>query len=550
MGFLEPWKHPKTSVYWCRVVVPEELRRFAKGGRGEPGHEYRRSLRTKEQREAKRRLPDAILEYLKYERELEARKAKAESAPLSSRSGSPAPDAPSIAAARSLDELLVLAGDLGRDVLDKHEGKPPPGEAFANSRACPPGEWGKPSEPWTYVRYCLAQDRRSPVSSASRLEAIANPTKGFLEGRGVVLTAGDWQQFCEFTRDALDAALETLQRRYRGDRTGGVPMRERFPIASTPASHPKVSITGLVDVWAESRERVRPETRDKYAAKLRQFSAYLGHDDALAVNCDHLYPWRDHLRTEGRDAKYIEVDTIGVVRTVFRAAVGARKLPSNPFADYVPLKRDQTRDKARHPYSEEQTAQVLAAARKETGALRWLPWVLAHTGARVREIADLRKSDVGVKRSIPFLKVADDEEGKSVKTRASVRDVPLHHALVAEGFLEFVAASKDGPLFPDLPASKRYGTRGLAASDRYMDWLRDSVGINDPKISTYSWRHRMEDELREIDAPDEVAFAITGRTRQGSRAGYGHGVSLRKKAEWIAKLPAVKFPGAPRRRTA
>lgn len=59
---------------------------------------------------------------------------------------------------------------------------------------------------------------------------------------------------------------------------------------------------------------------------------------------------------------------------------------------------------------------------------------------------------------------------------------------------------------------------------------------------TYSWRQRMEDELREIDAPDEVAFAITGRKRQGSRAGYSHGVSIRKKAEWIAKLPPVKLP--------
>jgi hypothetical protein len=91
MAFLlraaRPRKHPKTGVYEYRQAIPQRLRPFAKGGREEPGHEYKRSLHTKKADEAKRRLPDAIREYLKYERELEARKAKAESAALGVRNG-------------------------------------------------------------------------------------------------------------------------------------------------------------------------------------------------------------------------------------------------------------------------------------------------------------------------------------------------------------------------------------------------------------------------------------------------------------------------------
>jgi hypothetical protein len=74
-----------------------------------------------------------------------------------------------------------------------------------------------------------------------------------------------------------------------------------------------------------------------------------------------------------------------------------------------------------------------------------------------------------------------------------------------------------------------------------MRWLRKTVGITDKRVVGHSWRHRIEDELREVDAPDEVARAITGRTREGSRALYGKGPSLKTKARWLAKVPAVKL---------
>lgn len=139
-----------------------------------------------------------------------------------------------------------------------------------------------------------------------------------------------------------------------------------------------------------------------------------------------------------------------------------------------------------------------------------------------------------------FLNVcfALDSDRSGHSGRSSVRDVPLRPALVNEGFLKFVKAAPHGPLVSDLPASKRYGTRGLAASDRYMDWLRNIVGTIDPKIIAYSWRHRMEDELR-----------LTRRTRQrlrspGRRAkAHARGMVIvfrfERKAEWIAKVPAI-----------
>jgi integrase len=236
------------------------------------------------------------------------------------------------------------------------------------------------------------------------------------------------------------------------------------------------------------------------------------------------------------------------VQTIFRAATTEEVITTYPFTGSYGLKADKTKAKARRPYTDEEAAKVLAAARRETGALRWLPWLLAYTGARPGEVAQLRKEDVRKERGIPFAKITSDadEAGHEVKSNASLRDVPLHRAVIAEGFLEFVEKAKDGPLFRDLSPG-RYGKRGDAASDKYMHWLRNVVGIEDKRVVGHSWRHRVEDELREIEAPAEVAHAITGRTLTGSRAGYGLGVSMRKKAKSIERLPIISV--SPRAKT-
>ena len=49
LGMARPWKHPKTGVYWFRKVVPAKLRPLV--GKTE----VRRTLRTKDPREAARR---------------------------------------------------------------------------------------------------------------------------------------------------------------------------------------------------------------------------------------------------------------------------------------------------------------------------------------------------------------------------------------------------------------------------------------------------------------------------------------------------------------
>jgi integrase len=173
-------------------------------------------------------------------------------------------------------------------------------------------------------------------------------------------------------------------------------------------------------------------------------------------------------------------------------------------------------------------------------------WIMAYTGARVGEVAQLRREDVKVREAIHYLAITDQGEEQSTKNESSVRDVPLHSAIQREGFLKCVETVPRGAfLFGDL-AGKCQEQRSDSGSRVYMRWLRKTVGITDKRIVSHSWRHRMEDELREVDAPDDVARAITGRTQQGSRTGYGEGHSLKAKARWLEKVPAVKLTASRR----
>ncbi|MBX6375398.1 MAG: hypothetical protein IRZ13_14340 [Acetobacteraceae bacterium] len=135
---------------------------------------------------------------------------------------------------------------------------------------------------------------------------------------------------------------------------------------------------------------------------------------------------------------------------------------------------------------------------------------MAFTGMRPAAVLQLTAGDIRSDAGTPYISVNADAEGKGVKT-GERRHVPIHPALVREGFLRYVAGlTCDAPLFPDEksgPSDKR-GERTWNTIGR---WVRNKVGISDRrKKPNYGWRHRMADELRAVGAPKDVRDAIRG----------------------------------------
>jgi integrase len=226
-------------------------------------------------------------------------------------------------------------------------------------------------------------------------------------------------------------------------------------------------------------------------------------------------------------------------------AAASGLVPLNPLAG-VP-KPAQKRGKGRlvRPFTDAEALLILADARSRQGAARWLPWVQAFSGARISEVAQASAADVREVDGIPCLVVTDIGEdgelieGKSVKSEAGLRTIPLHPKVIAEGFLEYAQSiPEDGPLFPDLRLDK-YGRRGPPASGMIADIVR-GLGITDKKVATsHSWRHRVKDALRNARVPGDVQDALLGH-EAGGNAGrfYGLGFSVAVLAEAVAKIPA------------
>src|SRR4051794_20622419 len=69
----------------------------------------------------------------------------------------------------------------------------------------------------------------------------------------------------------------------------------------------------------------------------------------------------------------------------------------------------------RLPFRDEEARLILEQARGLGGADRWIPWLLAFTGARVEEVAQALVADVRERDGITYLDINAESEGKSLK---------------------------------------------------------------------------------------------------------------------------------------
>lgn len=298
----------------------------------------------------------------------------------------------------------------------------------------------------------------------------------------------------------------------------------------------------LIERWAKVRDVVE-KTKYEWTAKIGKLTRFVGHDDMRRMTGKNIVDWRDHLLDEGASHKTVD-NLLTVAKTLFNFAIADKLLSENPAKGVNVTVREEP-EKVRLAFTRQQAKLILVAARKsDDPVIRWCNWIGSLTGLRIEEIAGAMKADVQEVHGRICLVISKRNrvEGASLKTVAARRVVPLHPAILAEGFLEYVAGLGDGsPLFPNLPLGS-FSKRGAAASKRVNRWL-DSIGIDNSQLVFHSWRHTWKDWAEDDAGLRGTAIRyLMGHAAKDVHQEYG-GVrgqisadKLRKLAEDIARI--------------
>jgi len=312
------------------------------------------------------------------------------------------------------------------------------------------------------------------------------------------------------------------------------------PSQSSPAL--STSFDDLIAGWERDRS---PQGRTVVAhrAVAQWFVDRTGVSSVQMATADHVRAFRARLIEEGQTPANIKTK-LSRLRTLFRYACGEGIISDNPAED-IRSPADKRPGKARLPWSADDlntlfSGPVHAAGARPTqgrgAAAYWLPLLALFSGARLEELAQLRRGDI---KELPYevdeatdglawaIDINAGPDGKNhVKNAGSIRVIPLHPTLIQLGFLTYAQTSSDplALLFPQLKPNGdgRHGAKWGEWFGRY----RRELGLNDDRKVFHSFRHTFKDCCRKSRVNDRAQRQLMGHAPVDVADTYGVGFSF------------------------
>jgi integrase len=388
---------------------------------------------------------------------------------------------------------------------------------------------------------------REPALREHVRPIIADEAKSqqFLAAKRMVLDPASETIFLDYVTRDFFGALALLVRRARGDhREDDYP--KQFPQSVT--TDPAVTAWKLFEGWIASAKPAAG-TISRWRTVFLRLQADFP-DAAGALLSEQMHAWANGLIDSDRSAGTVANTWVRAGRTVFAWAVDEKLVTRNPFTGWrikVPKKRRNRETKA---FTNDEIDTILRGALAITvrgkidAAKRWGPWLAAYSGARMGEITQLRGADVIVQDGVNAMKLSP--EAGTVKG-GKARTVPLHGHLIDQGFLDFVKASGEGPLFYTVPKPRKvmidptnprrpHSTR---SRELVAAWVRQ-LGVRDPELSpNHAWRHTFRAMADRCGISEKMTDAIVGHAPASEGRKYGE-PTLADKAAALRKFPGYK----------
>lgn len=285
---------------------------------------------------------------------------------------------------------------------------------------------------------------------------------------------------------------------------------EEVPITQTSTG---LSFNAGVDLWAN--ERLVPDpTREDYRSCMNRLAKHVGHTDANAVTRPDLIGWKDAMVVSKLDSKTIR-NYLGKVSTVFKYLAENAKIDNSPVDPPVTYTHKKDPRKTRLDFDKHDRAVIYRAAMAETRPLyKWGNLIPLFTGMRPEEFVEADTRDIQIVDGEWCLLLNYDYRTSDLKNDESIRPVPLHRAILAAEFIEYVESLPPGPLFPMLKTN-RYGKRAPDASRKLGVWLRETAMIENPRKVNNSHRHSVISILCNLGVRETTAKRIAGHAISG-----------------------------------
>lgn len=180
------------------------------------------------------------------------------------------------------------------------------------------------------------------------------------------------------------------------------------------------------------------------------------------------------------------------------------------------------RKKERPSFSRDHIRNVLIPHNYKTISpeCKYLIYIMADTGARIKEIVGLEDEDINLQADIPHIHIRPNNI-RQLKTKPSVRTIPLVGSAL-QAFREM-----NGPF-------KHYLGRSDRISATTNKYLSENGLFPTSDHTLYSLRHSFEDRLTAVEPPEKIQAILMGH--KYNREKYGEGATLEQKHKWLQKI--------------
>ncbi|RIX99518.1 hypothetical protein D3218_13665 [Aureimonas flava] len=459
-------------------------------------------------------------------------------------------------------EAVALAGEIYREFVEAIEDDPGKPETWARVEAAniaaTQGRFGR-------AALMIADD--DTIRQKSMEERFGFWADSKLATLGFLVDDESRRRVIEETGKAMRNAAEDLMRNADGD-YGPDTRTQRFPEWSPPKADPApapapaakakskedgTSLQTLLTRLAKERGYA-PKTVSEWTRSVQSLTDHANTTDAAAITADHIIAWMDALVDRDLSAKTINETYFAAIKAIYRWARGKRYVPVNPTSDVLKIHRRDEKPGFRG-FTTAEAEEVLSAALNQTMPMRrWVPWLMAYSGARAGEVLQLRKEDVRQDADTGIWLMDFAPNAGRVKNKGSRRIVPLHDHLIELGFVAWVEKMPAGRLFyEDREGEGTDGKRSRRsmAVTQMGNWIRDDLKIEAVRAKevqpNHGWRHRFTLEMTDLDVLETRRKRLTGHRLEGQDNRYVGKLNLTRLAEAVNLIPRFlttsKTPG-------